>query len=40
VALLHSHLREAPDAPDFETVRKQLSNIEETAKRQTTPAHP
>jgi protein O-mannosyl-transferase len=40
VDLLNAYLREAPDAPDFETVRKQLSNIEETAKRQTTPAHP
>jgi len=37
VDLLNAYLREAPNAPDSETVRKQLSNIEEIAKRKATP---
>jgi tetratricopeptide (TPR) repeat protein len=37
VDLLNAYLRSAPDASDAGTVRKQLSNIEEAAKRQTTP---
>jgi tetratricopeptide (TPR) repeat protein len=38
--LLEAYLRAIPNAPDAETVRKQLSNIEEAAKRHITPAHP
>ena len=38
---LNAYLQAAPEAPDSETVRKQLSNIEESAKRQAMPAgHP
>jgi tetratricopeptide (TPR) repeat protein len=38
---LNAYLRAAPNAPDSETVRKQLSNIEEAAKHKTTaPVYP
>ena len=41
VDLLNAYLRAAPGAPDSETVRKQLSNIEEIAKHKTSPTvHP
>ena len=33
---LNTYLREAPNAPDSETVREQLSNIEKSAKSQAT----
>jgi tetratricopeptide (TPR) repeat protein len=36
VDLLNAYLRAAPNAPDSETVRKQLANIEKSAKSQTT----
>ena len=38
VDLLNAYLRAMPNAPDSETVRKQLSNIEKSAKSQTMPA--
>jgi protein O-mannosyl-transferase len=34
---LNAYLRAAPNAPDSETVRRQLVNIEKSAKSQTTP---
>ncbi len=38
---LNAYLRAAPNAPDSETVRKQLSNIEQLARTQPTPpVHP
>jgi protein O-mannosyl-transferase len=41
VDLLNAYLRAMPNAPDSETVRKQLSNIENSAKSQKPPpAHP
>lgn len=38
IELLNGYLRAAPNETDFETVRKQLINIEILAKRQTAPA--
>jgi regulator of sirC expression with transglutaminase-like and TPR domain len=41
IDLLNAYLRAAPNAPDSETVRKQLSNIEQSARSQPTPpVHP
>ena len=38
VDLLNAYLHAAPNAPDSETVRKQMTNIENLAKSRTTPA--
>jgi tetratricopeptide (TPR) repeat protein len=41
VDLLNAYLREAPNAPDSETVRRQLNNIEKSAETQIAPpVHP